>query len=302
MRAAAILGLGTSPQTLKPFQKNSQTLWQMGLPSSSKEADAVLLFGGDGTLHRHLSQLVHLQLPVLVVPSGSGNDFARSLGVKNWRDSLRAWRQFEAGKQNLRAIDLGVITPASAENADGQHYYFASVGGIGLDGAVALRANRLPRWLRAHGGYVLSLPGALYSYAPVRMRVLAQESGAWREHNAGPTMLAVFANAQAFGGGMKIAPQACMDDGQLDVCLITDIHKFKLFCLFPTVYFGRHLSLSLPEIQYFQAERLRLETETPLDVYADGEFVCRTPMEVSVAKGALRVVAPVEGPLLGPIG
>jgi diacylglycerol kinase (ATP) len=294
MRAAAILGLGTSPQTLKPFQENSQTSWQMGLPSSSKEADAVLLFGGDGTLHRHLAQLVHLRLPVLIVPSGSGNDFARALGLKSWRDSLRAWRQFEAGRQNLRAIDLGVITSASAETASSAPlHYFASVGGVGLDGAVARRANRLPRWLRAHGGYVLSLPGALYSYAPVRMRVLAQKNGTWQERSAAPAMLAAFGNAPAFGGGMKIAPQACIDDGLLDVCLITDIDKLKLFCLFPTVYFGRHLSLSLPEIQYFQAEHLRLETETPLDVYADGECVCRTPIEAGVASGALRVVAPI---------
>lgn len=262
----------------------------------------VLLFGGDGTLHRHLAQLVDLQLPVLVVPSGSGNDFARSLGLKNGRDALRAWRQLESGKQNLRTIDLGVITPLGGETADGPHHYFASVGGIGLDGAVARRANRLPRWLRAYGGYVLSLPGALYAYAPARMRILAQEGGTWQERSAAPTMLAAFGNGPAFGGGMQIAPRAQLDDGKLDVCLITDIDKLKLFCLFPTVYFGRHLSFALPEIQYFQTDRLRVQTETPLDVYADGEFVCRTPMEVSVARGALRVVAPVEGPRVDSLG
>jgi len=105
-----------------------------------------------------------------------------------------------------------------------------------------------------------------------------------------PTVLAAFANAPAYGGGMKIAPSARFDDGLLDICLVTDVDKFKLFCLFPTVYFGRHLSI--PEVEYFQAERLRLETEKPLDVYADGEYVCATPIEVSVAHRALRVVLP----------
>ena len=87
---------------------------------------------------------------------------------------------------------------------------------------------------------------------------------------------------------MKIAPQAQLDDGLLDVCVIHQMNKLKLFCLFPTVYLGRHLSV--PEVEYFQTERLELETEAPQDVYADGEYVCRTPIEVSVARGVLRVI------------
>ena len=103
-----------------------------------------------------------------------------------------------------------------------------------------------------------------------------------------PTIVAAFANASAYGGGMKIAPRALLDDGQLDVCIVSNVSKFKLFCLFPTVYFGRHLQV--PEVEYFQASRLRIETETPLAVYADGEYVCQTPVEVSVAPQVLRVL------------
>ena len=87
---------------------------------------------------------------------------------------------------------------------------------------------------------------------------------------------------------MKIAPRAQLDDGILDVCIIRDMNRLKLFCLFPTIYFGRHLSI--PQVEYFQADRLRLETEELLDVYADGEYVCQTPIEVGVARGALRVI------------
>ena len=77
MRAAAILGLGCSPKSLKPFQTDKAIEWRIGMPPHRDEADIILLFGGDGTIHRHLSQLVKLALPVLVVPAGSGNDFAR---------------------------------------------------------------------------------------------------------------------------------------------------------------------------------------------------------------------------------
>ena len=103
-----------------------------------------------------------------------------------------------------------------------------------------------------------------------------------------PIVLAAFANAPVYGGGMKIAPRAQMDDGLLDVCIVAGINKFKLFCLFPTVYFGRHLVRE--EVEYLQTTRLRVETERALEVYADGEYVCKTPIEVSLARNALRVI------------
>jgi diacylglycerol kinase family enzyme len=87
---------------------------------------------------------------------------------------------------------------------------------------------------------------------------------------------------------MKIAPQAVLDDGQLDACVIAGLDRFKLFCLFPTVYFGGHLNIR--EVKYFQANRFRVGTETPFDVYADGEYVCPTPVEIRVAPKALHVI------------
>jgi diacylglycerol kinase (ATP) len=294
MRAAAILGLGCSAKDLKPFQTDSAVAWRIGLPSTSDEADAILLFGGDGTLHRHLGQLVKLRLPVLVVPAGSGNDFARALGLKSVRDSLAAWRRFCIDARNVREIDLGVITAAtSAEGASAPHErYFGCVAGVGLDGEVSRRANRLPRWLRGHGGYALSLAPTVFSFAPFPMKILTpsqpETTAAWATRSDQPTLLAAFANTLQYGGGMKIAPQAKMDDGLLDVCIVGAVDPFKLFCMFPTVYAGRHLGIK--EVAYFQSPRVRVETEHPLDVYADGEYVCRTPVEVGVRPSALMVV------------
>jgi diacylglycerol kinase (ATP) len=87
---------------------------------------------------------------------------------------------------------------------------------------------------------------------------------------------------------MKIAPRAKMDDGLLDVCIVGSVDRLRLLRLVPTVYSGKHLSV--PEVQYFQSARVRVETEHPLDVYADGEYVCRTPIEVAVQPAALKVV------------
>jgi diacylglycerol kinase (ATP) len=296
MRAAAIFGPGRSAIDLRPFHKVSAVTWLTDLPPTANDADAILILGGDGTLHRHLRQLVELQLPVLVVPGGSGNDFARALNLGRVRDSLAAWRRFSSGGGNLRSIDLGLITPLmrqpNDEGASSAGCYFCCVGGVGLDGEIARRANLLPRWLRAHGGYALSFLAALFKFAPRAMKISvarAESPDSLVERSSQALVVAAFANAPWYGGGMKIAPHARLDDGKLDICLIASMSKFQLFCLFPTVYFGRHLSLR--QIEYFQTESLRLESEQPLDVYADGEFVSRTPVEVSVASGVLPVIS-----------
>jgi len=253
------------------------------MPGNKDSADAILIFGGDGTVHRHLPDLVRLQLPILVVPCGSGNDFARALGLRRTQDALAAWKRFTSNGSNVRAIDLGVITALSEASRE---HYFCCVGGVGLDAEVARRANQLPRWLRAHGGYALSLLPAVFQFAAVQMKISYNETPA----QAKRTILAAFANTPTYGGGMKIAPDAKLDDGKLDLCIIRDINPFKLFCLFPTIYSGKHLRM--PQVEYRQTTRLRIETEQPLDVYADGEYVCKTPIEASVAPGALRVITP----------
>jgi diacylglycerol kinase (ATP) len=295
MRAAVIFGLGTSPADLKPFQGNSPTEWLQGLPASSSgsgsgsDADAILIFGGDGTIHRHLPALVRLQLPVLIVPAGSGNDFARALNLRSVRDSLRVWRDFESGKIRAQAIDLGVIVPTASPE---RTHYFCCVAGCGLDSAATRRANRMPRWLRGHGGYALALLPMLLKFPAFSLR-LTQFNGTQVSNNDGAeaeklTLLAAFANTQFYGDGMRIAPEADLADGKLDICRINKLSPLKLLSMFPTVYFGRHLLL--PEVEYSRAERVHVQTETPLEIYADGEFVCETPAEISVAAGALRVI------------
>jgi diacylglycerol kinase (ATP) len=297
MRAAAIFGPEFSPKTLQAFQTDNRIEWQIGLPSVSDQGDIILLFGGDGTVHCHLSELVKLLLPVLVIPTGSGNDFARALGLLHIGDALVAWRRFLIGRANIRNIDLGVITalcdrPGDATPPSGKDsHYFCSVAGIGLDGEVARRANRLPRWLRGRGGYALAALSAIFPFEPLPITISRIESdGKWTTLGERPTTLAAFGNTAIYGGGMKIAPLARMDDGKLDVCVIDAIRPWKLACAFPTVYFGRHLRLR--EVDYFKTARVRVECVTPLDVFADGEYVCRTPVEIGVEPGTLKVLMP----------
>ena len=290
MRAAAIFGLGSSTRDLRDFQKNSSVEWMIGLPSEPECVDAILVFGGDGTVHRHLGALVNRNAPVLVVPAGSGNDFARALAIRKVADSLAAWNKFASGGTNCRTIDLGLVKPMGPSgSSEIKPTYFSCAAGVGLDGEVTRQANRLPRWLKAHGGYALSFPGALAAFRPFRLTLRSDDAEAG-EAASRAVMVAIFANAPFYGGGMKVAPRARMDDGRLDVCLIRALAKVKVLGLFPSVYFGRHVGVD--GVEYFTAACSVAETDRALSVYADGEYVCETPAEFRAVRRGLRVIVP----------
>ena len=103
-------------------------------------------------------------------------------------------------------------------------------------------------------------------------------------------MLVAFANGPTFGGGLRIAPGAQLDDGKLEVCIVSAMAKSRLLRLFPSLYSGTHVKFR--EVKYFQAERLRIVTNPPSEVYADGEYVCSTPVEIKLERAALKVIVP----------
>ena len=194
-----------------------------------------------------------------------------------------------------------MVNPGCAEHVirGGVHGLLA-LGSTGETASLDETARRkvLARVVSAAGGRVPVICGVAQSQiAAARVEVdAAARLGAYAALVAPPfyylvdqaTILAAFANTPAFGGGMKIAPKALMGDGLLDVCIVGGVAPFKLFCMFPSVYSGNHLKIR--EVEYFKTRKLRVETEHPLAVYADGELVCRTPVEVGVHPAALQVV------------
>jgi diacylglycerol kinase family enzyme len=233
---------------------------------------------------------------MLVVPHGSGNDFAVALGVRTRDDALEAWKKFGGGGGTVRSVDVGRITPLGEPGA--APAFYCCVAGAGVDSEANRRANAQPAWLRRNGGYTLAALQAIFSFKP--LQVTLQATGASPANPAAgeppapaisePGWMVVFANAPTYGGGMRIAPRAELDDGKLDVCFLRRTGRFSLLRLFPKVFSGAHISR--PEVAYFQAAGLRVETQSPLDVYADGEYVCHTPVEVGILPGALRVIVP----------
>src|SRR5215467_4183943 len=166
MRAAAILGPGNVSKAVAEFQRVTNVQWT----SLIEQADAVIIFGGDGTVHHQLPTLLDLDVPLQVVPCGSGNDFARALGLRSVRDSISAWQRFAFNGRGPQEIDLGMIRgsrgpeqlkPTHQANVSGaaeavpspfrdagkpaKHgtvaRYFCCVAGVGLDSQINKRAN-----------------------------------------------------------------------------------------------------------------------------------------------------------------
>lgn len=295
MRAVAIFGPNASESELRPFQSAEMKIPDAESLSAAGEVEAGLVFGGDGTVHRHLAAFVERKTPMLVVPHGSGNDFAVALGLRAAADALVAWKKFAGGGNNVRAVDVGRITPLGEPGA--QPTYYCCVAGVGVDSDANRRANAQPAWLRRHGGYTLAALQAIFSFRPLQITVAAGGSPVNPAPGepvppgiSEPGWMVAFANAPTYGHGMRIAPRAELDDGELDVCFLRRTGRLSLLRLFPKVFSGAHVSR--PQVVYFQASGLRVETASPLDVYADGDYVCRTPVEVGILPGALRVIVP----------
>lgn len=297
MRAAAVLGPGLDESVLAPFRSSSAELSLLKNLPPEAELDALLVFGGDGTVHNQLGFLARRKIPFLVVPTGSGNDFAVNLGIPIRQAALELWRKFLSGKAVVRELDLGVIRCEGAgirEHGSGiEEKYFCNVAGVGLDAAANRMANAWPRWLRGHGGYVLAALAAMFTEKARSIEVMTASGGsadhakwsAWLHEAA--TLVAI-GNTRSYGGGMRITPRAQPNDGKLDICFVRECSGVRLLQLFPSVYKGGHMERA--KVAYTQAEQVRINTVEPMDIYADGEFAGRTPAEFSLLPRALRVI------------
>jgi diacylglycerol kinase (ATP) len=281
MIAAALLHPDVSSKVVERFRYSGVEVRIQDSLKEESNYSAALIFGGDGTAHRHLPELYRQKMPVLVVSTGSGNDFAKTLGIGSEQIALLAWQQFCADGKNVREIDLGVIRPAS-----GEEIFFCCVAGVGMDADANARANHMPGSLKRAGGYLLAALQALVAFKPVEMSVTSEQREIRRE-----AFFIAVGNAHRYGGGMKITPRARPADGLLDICMVNKMNKLKLLCWMPTIFFGEHLRLK--EVEYFQAAQLRIETGRDLELYADGEYACQTPVEIRLLPQVLRVIVPV---------
>lgn len=246
--------------------------------------DALVVVGGDGMVHLGANVVAGTALPLGIVAAGTGNDIARTLGLP--RDDVEAAvhvveRALDTGPRRVDAVRVG--TPEHSA-----HEWFLGVLSCGIDAAVNARANTMT-WPRGSGRYVRALAAELASFRPYGYRVTLDD-GTWESSG---TLVAI-ANTPWFGGGLKVAPDARVDDGLLDVVVAGPLSRGAVTRIFPGIYQGKHVghpAVTITRSRAVLVEPLVDLGTPPPPAFADGERVGPLPLRVQVDPGALAVLA-----------
>jgi diacylglycerol kinase (ATP) len=238
--------------------------------------DALVVVGGDGVISLALQALAEGDVPLGIVPAGTGNDHAREYRLPTG-DPEAAADVIADG--HIESVDLGRI-----EDAAGGHKWFGTVMAAGFDSLVSDRTNRM-RWPHGRMRYNVAMVAELSKLRllPFRLRF-----------DGGPPQnvdltLAAFGNTRSYGGGMQICPNADHADGLLDVTMVHSASRTRLIRLFPTVFKGVHIELD----DVTTARARVIEVDCPgINAYADGDFACPLPVTVSAVPRALQILVP----------
>jgi YegS/Rv2252/BmrU family lipid kinase len=239
--------------------------------------ETVVCLSGDGMVGAVADALRELPDALIgILPGGRGNDFARVLGISP--DPVEACGTVAGGFS--RRIDLGEV--------GGQA--FVGIASVGFDSDANRIANEAPSWL---GGLVYAYGAlrALIAWKPARFEIELDPPGE-RHAFLGYTVGAC--NSKTYGGGMRAAPGALLDDGLLDVMVLENVSKVRFVTrILPKVFSGRHVEE--PNVRVFRAREVSISADRPFTMYADGDPVAELPARARAVRGAVRVLVPVDG-------
>ena len=245
-------------------------------------ADFLVAAGGDGTLGEVAGAIIESGRGVRlgVLPLGTGNDFARTLGV--WGEPKLALDAIFDGQS--RRVDVGRI------RCDGRERVWLNVAGCGFDALVAKRINdwgarKTMRHARGLAAYLLATARELAAFKAFDVRL--ELDGETLETSA---VLVAIANAKSYGGGMLVCPDANFCDGLFDVCIIQKVSRIEFLRAFPGVFAGKHTKH--PRVMMRRCRTIRVEAQQNVPVLADGEIVGEAPFRCEIVADALEVCAP----------
>lgn len=236
-----------------------------------------MVVGGDGTLNHLLPALLEGRHVLGLVPRGSGNDFARALGLRGlgWQKCLQLGLNAEPA-----ALDVGML------HTDTQSRPFASSLTVGFDSAVGYRALTGPRWLRGLPRYLLATLRELADLQTWDMEVTLDGT----KVHSGTTLFASTLNTPTYAAGMPAVPHAQHFDGQLDLLVAGKFTPLQALLMLPRLLAGRHLSH--PAVHSYPYRALEIRSTQPMPLAADGEFLGNsTTIRIEVMPARLRAVA-----------
>jgi diacylglycerol kinase (ATP) len=256
--------------------RSSDDLREQAARAAAAGFQYVIALGGDGAFHHLVEGLYGTRAIAGILPAGNGNDIARTLGIPP--DPVRAAEAFL--RSSPRTVDIVRTCVAGKGTA-----HFVGAGGMGLDAEAAHLANtKFKQWL----GVTRYLAGAFSAFfAGTTFELNAEIDGAnW----SGRALLAVVANTPCYGSGVRIAPDARMNDGWLDVVLVREVPWTRLLEAIPILLTSGDLRFK--EVERFRCRRVKLEADRPVMVHGDGEILGESPAEFEVVPSAIRVMTP----------
>lgn len=246
---------------------------------SGSTHDRIVAVGGDGTVQEIVNGLLASGEggSLGIVPTGSGNDLARSLGLPT--DPAAAWTVAVGAR--VRPLDLGHAT-----NGGHQARWFSAAGGIGFDAGVATAMASRRGWQRGQAGYLLTTLMQLRSFDNREVELTLDGTTTRRR-----VLFIAIANGEYYGGGMRIAPGATTDDGLLDICVVGDISRLTALRQLANLYRGTHVAH--PQVELLTARTLSIAGDARTLVHLDGEPFGTLPLAVELHHARLFVAAPV---------
>jgi YegS/Rv2252/BmrU family lipid kinase len=229
-----------------------------------------VVVSGDGLLGAVGGAMAGAEAPLGLIPAGRGNDLARALGIPT--DPEAAVEVLLAGEG--RRIDVG--------EANGKR--FLGIASVGFDSECNRLANET-HWLRGNLVYAYSMPRTLIGWRSARFTLAVGEE---RKRISG--YFVAVANNSVYGGGMYIAPDAELDDGEFDVVSIGETSKLRFLRGLGGVFKGTHVDRD--EVDVFRTPRLELDASRPFPVYADGDHLTDLPVSLRVLPRSLSVLVP----------
>jgi diacylglycerol kinase (ATP) len=264
------------------FSEREGHVAELARDAAEQGARLLVVVGGDGTVNEAVNGLeaAGADAELALVPCGTGDDFARSVGIPT--DAGRAL-QVAAGEA-ARRIDLGRAAFVGWDGSKRERY-FANFAGAGISGAIARRGAATSRRLGARAAYFWATVAVFARWKSVEISL---DGGG--ERRSGLMYEVLAANGAYTAGGMKIAPDAVPDDGLFDLVVIGDFTKTEFVNTFPKIYRGTHVRH--PKIEVLRAERVSLEAASALPVVLDGEQPGTTPVTFEIVPGALKLRVP----------
>ena len=238
--------------------------------------DALVFVGGDGMAHLGANLCAGKNIPMALIPAGTGNDAAAMLGMP-LTDTAQSVRLVLDGLGSPKKIDAIKISHGASLT------WALGSASAGFDALAAARANAIS-WPKGPMRYYVAMLLELAKFKPIKYQSMVD--GNPRDFEA---MLCVVSNTGIYGGGMLVVPGASVTDAKLDVLLVKKMSRVKFVTIFPKVYKGTHITDK--DVEIFKASKISI-TASGMPIYSDGEYVGQAPFEAEVVPGALMMVAP----------